>query len=50
MTYFVNDVVEQGRHLAKVLDREDRVEHLALFLVLMAYEDGLTFDVSIVSS
>ena len=33
----MNDVIEQGRHLAKMLHREDWVEHLALSLMLFAY-------------
>ena len=46
----MNDVVEQGRHLAKVFDGENRVEHLTLFLALRAYDDGATSDVSAVSN
>ena len=37
----MNDIVEQGRHLAEMLDRENWGEHLALFLMLMACNNDL---------
>ena len=44
----MDDLVEQGRHLAEMLHREDRVEHFALLSVLLPYIDGLTAYVSVV--
>ncbi len=45
-TYPVDDLVEQGCHLAEMFHREDRVEHLALSFVLFAYARNLTLSVS----
>ena len=35
----MDDIIEYGRHLAKVFHGENRVEHLALSLMLVPYEE-----------